>query len=342
MGKRNLKKNKIKNRNTSDHINVKRTHLKSEKINPFELHVNKTKFTVLGKQLKHDKGMPGISRTKSIFKRKQTLGQEYLQKNKTNKFIDKRIGNKNMTSAQISNARYIADRYHQFDKKTDKFNLNDDEILTHRGHTLNEIEQFHDLSDDQNDDDGDDIGESDEELGKLNAQYIERAHFGGGEKNVDGENRSKFSKNNANPKDLRKLAISELIVERDRRKMEMDKEKAEVSELTEKLDANYKSFIPIMNKLEKNVNDNVKKSSKPDDYDRAFREMIFERRGEVSDKLPTADEIAKNQKNKLEKIEKERHQRMLGITEADTKPKHRSADDLDESYYIFPENTNNG
>lgn len=36
--------------------------------NPFELSVNKEKFKILGRKSKHDKGLPGRSRTKAIKK----------------------------------------------------------------------------------------------------------------------------------------------------------------------------------------------------------------------------------------------------------------------------------
>lgn len=41
---------------------------KEVKNNPFEIHTNKRKHDVLGRKLKHDKGLPGISRSKAIKK----------------------------------------------------------------------------------------------------------------------------------------------------------------------------------------------------------------------------------------------------------------------------------
>lgn len=41
---------------------------KEVKNNPFEIHTNKRKHDILGRKLKHDTGLPGISRSKAIKK----------------------------------------------------------------------------------------------------------------------------------------------------------------------------------------------------------------------------------------------------------------------------------
>lgn len=130
----------------------------SKRLNPFEVHMNKEKFQILGRTCKHDRGLPGVSRAKAVKRRSETLGQEFMEKHKTNKFKDRRIG-KHLTVDQldeeIMNARFVADKMERIKQsKHSRFNLNDDEILTHRGQTLEEIEQFRDeRSDDEADDD---------------------------------------------------------------------------------------------------------------------------------------------------------------------------------------------
>lgn len=51
-----------------------------------------------------------------------------------------------------------------------------------------------------------------------------------------------------------------------------------------------------------------------------------------SDRLKSVDEVAREEKERLEELEAERLRRMQGISEASTSaaPKHRSADDLDD------------
>lgn len=308
-------KTKNKKRVSSDVLTIKKANTKAKKNNPFEVHTNKEKFSVMGRQLKHDKGMPGVSRAKAIKRRKDTLGQEYLHQNKTNSFKDKRIGEYTMTKEEAASARFVAERLNQTkNKKQQLFNLNDDDadLLTHKGQTLEEIEQFGDTRSDEEDD-------NDEEIGKLDAQYTGAAHFGGGDVDDGGEHG-------------RKSAIDDLIADQKRRKKELTREKEEVAELTHRLDDNWRSLIPLMAKMSKE--DEVK--PKPDDYDRALREMIFEPRGAVTDKLKSEVEIVKVEKEKLEKLERDRLERMRGETEEEKRAKHRSADDLDDGYFLQP------
>ncbi|XP_013110537.2 nucleolar protein 14 homolog [Stomoxys calcitrans] len=288
----------------------------SKRLNPFEVHMNKEKFVILGRTCKHDKGLPGVSRAKAVKKRQETLGQEYLRKDKTNKFKDRRIGkylSGDQLSEEIMNARFVADKMERMKQsKQSRFNLNDDEILTHRGQTLEEIEQFRD---DRSDDDVED-----EET--LDAEFTEAAHFGGDEAVAAKD---------------RKTAIEEMIIEQKRRKVEIAKEKDELFDLTEKLDSNYKNLIGLVGKMTKSE----MKRQEPDDYDRLTRELIFEPRGVVADKLLSEEEVAKKEKERLERLENERLRRMradgeVGEEEA-SKPKHRSADDLDDGYFAYGE-----
>lgn len=277
---------------------------KSKEINPFEVHTNKEKFSVVGRYLKHDKGMPGISRTKATQKRKQTLGQEYVQKNKTNKFKDNRVGKYGMSKEDAAGARFVAERLNQFkSKKQSLYNLNEDELLTHKGQTLEEIEQFQDtISDDEEDDD----------VGKLDAEFTGAAHFGGDDDSGK-----------------RKNAIEDLIAEQKRRKAEVSREKDEVTELTQRLDENWRDLLGLMD-LAKGDEERPKQ----DDFDRALKEMVFEPRGTVTDKLKSEEKLLRTEKWRLQQLEQERLDRMHGLTEEEKKAKHRSADDLDDGYYL--------
>lgn len=84
----------------------------TQKLNPFEVKVNKQKFQVLGRPTKHEKGLPGVSRAKAIQKRKNTLLQEYKTKFKSNKLIDKRLGerNPNLSVEGKMEMRFLAEK----------------------------------------------------------------------------------------------------------------------------------------------------------------------------------------------------------------------------------------
>lgn len=289
-------------------------------LNPFEVHVNRQKFQVLGRKTKTDRGLPGVARSRALKKRKATLLQEYKLKDKTNKFMDRRIGERNsaMTAEDKMTARFTAERMRAQTRKA-MFNLADEEVLTHRGQTLNEIEKFDDPRSDDDDDDGED--NPFRSKGNLDADFVGDAHFGGG----------LLSRSNEDGTRSRKDLIDQLIAESKKRKAEQQKLREQTLDLTEKLDTDWKDLLPVINSAPKASE--VEKP-KPDSFDVLMRELKFEARGKPSDKLKSEDEVAREEKEKLEELEAARLRRMQGITESssDAASKHRSADDLDDGF----------
>jgi len=105
----------------------------------------------------------------------------------------------------------------------------------------------------------------------------------------------------------------------------------EVWDMTEKLDNDWKDLIPVVGEMKKT------EAEKPeqDDYDRLVKEMIFAPRGVPTEKLKKEEDLAQIEKERLEKLERERLQRMGNDEdEEDKQPKHRSADDLDDGYFM--------
>ncbi|XP_054015738.1 nucleolar protein 14 homolog [Hylaeus anthracinus] len=308
---------KAKKKSLSEFSQRKRSQQSKERINPFEVHINRDKQNVLGKRSKADKGLPGVSRAKAINKRKGTLLQEYKVKNKDNIFLDKRIGEKSFTMSEEDKAlaRFAAERM-KAHKKKNIYSLNDEELLTHRGQTLEEIEKFDDpKSDDESSDDGN-------RTGKLDDKFVGDAHFGGGvlSKSESGKSR----------KDL----INELIAESKKRKAEKQKIREQTVDLTEKLDSEWRDLLPIMTAANKLVEGTVDKT-KADDYDIAVRELKFEARGVPSDKLKSEEEIIKEEKEKLEALEADRLARMKGfVNVTNNQLRHKSADDLDDGFAV--------
>lgn len=312
-----MAKIKNKNRVSSEKIQVN-TKQNKKVSNPFEIHINKEKIKVLGRKLKNDSGLPGVARAKALKKRKYTLLQEYKQKNKSNKFTDRRIGEKNVSLSHEDKimARFTAERVKAHKKKS-IFNLGD-EVLTHKGQTLSEIEKFVDeRSDDEDSLEGDNSG-------KLEADFVKDAHFGGGVLKRTGKEGARTHKE----------LIEQLISESKKRKAEKQKLKEVTLELTEKLDTEWKDLLPLVNKSKKAADEKESEpQTKVDDYDKVMRELKFEARGNPSDRLKSEDEIAKIEKEKLEQLEKERLERMKGIIGRETKKvPHRSADDLDDDF----------
>jgi nucleolar protein 14 len=60
-------KSKAKKKRRSERA-VKTNAQKKKALNPFEVHVNRQKYEVLGRKTKNDTGLPGVARAKAIAK----------------------------------------------------------------------------------------------------------------------------------------------------------------------------------------------------------------------------------------------------------------------------------
>ncbi|CAK1540910.1 unnamed protein product [Leptosia nina] len=321
---------KVKNKRNArlaDRVHKKKAGDVKKKLNPFEVHINREKLKVLGKKSKHDRGLPGVSRAKAVQKRKETLGTEMKLLNKTNTFIDRRIGEKsnNISTEDRMIARFAAERAKQHSKKS-IYNLADDEILTHRGQTLEQIEKFDDPRSEDEDED--------KPFGGLDDNFVSEGHFGGG---ILSKTESKDGAKSH--KDL----IEQLIAESKKRKAEKQKEKEQTLDLTEKLDSEWKDLQPVVFKKQSEslIDKLLADAEKGQDYDKMMRELKFDRRGTPSDALKSTEKQKEEERKKLEELEKQRQQRMLAEDSVSNvaKPKvnHRSADDLDDNFALNDE-----
>lgn len=292
-----------------------------KKVNPFEIKVNRQKQKVMGRKVsKHDRGMPGLSRSKGIQKRKATLLQEYNQRFKSNKFIDKRFG-ENDTSLSVEEKMMKRFAMERAKEKTNKFSLNEDEDdLTHFGQSLSSIEKFEEplVSDDE------------EDGGRIDADMVAKEHFGGFMTNSNHEELGGQKQKSW------KERMEEVIAKSKKEKYERQAEKEKTRELTEKLDAEWKDVMKLMSGSDKRgPEDNF--PSKADDFDIAVRELKFEMKGKATDKLKSEEELAKEEKERLDKLEADRHRRMKGIAveeEEEKKRVHFSADDLNDNFSV--------
>ncbi|XP_059214687.1 nucleolar protein 14 [Centropristis striata] len=307
---------------------VRKTKTSTEiKNNPFEVKINRKKFEILGRKTKHDVGLPGVSRSKAINKRKETLLKEYKHKNKSSKFIDRRFGEYDTKMAPEDKIlkRFAMERQRVHDKK-DVYNLNEDEELTHYGQSLAEMEKFNDLV---NSDD-----EESEEKGLLSAE-LTASHFGGGgllrkktsdEQEEEGGHKAK----------TRQELIEELIRKSKQEKRERQVQKEEAQELTEKLDQDWKSIQALMVKKIPKGERAEEEKPKPEQYDMMVRELGFEMKAQPSEKLKSPEELAREEKEKLQKLEADRLRRMMGeeVEEAPQTQNHMSADDLNDGFVL--------
>ncbi|NWZ75844.1 NOP14 protein, partial [Poecile atricapillus] len=296
--------------------------------NPFEVKVNRQKFDILGRKTKNDVGLPGVSRSKAIKKRNQTLLKEYKEREKTNVFKDKRFGeyNTKITPEEKMIRRFTLERQQNYGKKS-LYNLNEDEELTHYGQSLAEIEKLNDIVDSDSDT---------EERGTLSAE-LTAAHFGGGggllRKKVSSEQQDEEEK----PKSRKEL-IEEMIAKSKQEKQERQTRRESALELTEKLDKDWKEIQTLIaRKTPKSERkDKEVEKPKPDEYDMIVRELGFEMKAKPSERLKTEEELAKEEQARLQKLEADRLRRMHGIDEEANKkrPSHMSADDLADGFIL--------
>uniref|UniRef100_A0A673WFH3 NOP14 nucleolar protein homolog (yeast) n=1 Tax=Salmo trutta TaxID=8032 RepID=A0A673WFH3_SALTR len=321
MGKPPKKKNladKVRKTKTSTEI----------KNNPFEVKINRKKFDILGRKSKHDVGLPGVSRSKAINKRKETLLKEYKTKDKANKFIDRRFGeyDTKMDPEEKILQRFSMERQRTQDKKN-MYNLNEEEELTHYGQSLSEMEKLNDMVD--SDDDAD-------EKGMLSAE-LTASHFGGGgllRRKTQGE---KDNGGNQRAKSRQEL-IEELILKSKQEKRERQNQKEESQVLTEKLDQDWKSIQGLLAHKNAPKADRHEEEDKPklDEYDMMVRELGFEMKAQPSEKMKTPEEVAREERERLQKLEADRLRRMMGDAVGDcTKTQaHMSADDLNDGFIL--------
>jgi nucleolar protein 14 len=132
-----------------------------------------------------------------------------------------------------------------------------------------------------------------------------------------------------------KQIIQELILESKRKRFEKSKEADENYELVCKLDDDFKNpdirNLLLMGGKDKRLTE-VNQPPQKGEYDHLVKELQFETKtGRATDRLKTEDELALEEREKLEQLEKERLRRMqMSDVDQTGSSQHRSADDLDD------------
>ncbi|VDP19161.1 unnamed protein product [Heligmosomoides polygyrus] len=201
-------------------------------------------------------GHPGQSRKRAYEQREQTLGVEYERVGKVNKIVDRRIGekNKNITTEEKASLRFTAERVKHL-KKGSKFNLTDDndegeELLTHGGRALTDIQKYDKLIGSDDDDD---------DPGTIGADVVKAAHFGGGDLDASKKPEEKLS---------RKDVIAELIAKTRHAREEKHVAKDEMETATEELDAKYHKLLDRVKNVFRPPGTSKAERSEKDDYDK--------------------------------------------------------------------------
>ncbi|CAF0961575.1 unnamed protein product, partial [Rotaria sordida] len=314
-------KSKKRRTYTTDKHNSKTRIDTINKVNPFDLHVNRLKHDVLGKRRNYEKGgQPLKSRSRGIEKRKRTLLKELNSVFKQNTFIDHRLGENDptLTNDEKFMQRLIAERTKTRPGKESRYNLNDEEDLTHYGQSLSKSDELNQkpIIDEYDDDDDNNLNK-----GRLNSE-----HFFGGFK----------SSNDQHKPQTKQEWIDNMIKSTKLDKYERQRENEKLYDMTQTLDEQWKALSTLMGIKEKKPKDINEKS---DDYDKLVNSLRFEAKT-TGVPIKTIEEREKETAERLKTLQVEENQRMeqptLKSILSKNKPQaHIYVEELDESYYIM-------
>jgi hypothetical protein len=100
---------------------------------------------------------------------------------KSNRFVDKRLGESNPNLSKEDKAFLRYQKEAEKRAKKNIFTLDDDDVtLTHKGKSLDKIEDFEEV-----------VPESDDDEGKIDEAQVDQLHFGGFESNNNSDGRKK-------------------------------------------------------------------------------------------------------------------------------------------------------
>ncbi|CAN6470713.1 unnamed protein product [Victoria cruziana] len=346
----------------------------SAKPNPFESVWMRRKFDVLGKKRKGEEIRIGSARSKAVKKRKETLLAEYQQSAKSSMFLDKRIGEKDVTLEEMDKSilRFQRERLIQMKKKS-KYNLSDAEDEEYTTDMAGSLSNLDDFKDDISLDEDDDRNKKNmfDDGGLVIRQEGDALHEH--EPVSVEENRQK----------TKKEIMEEIILKSKFHKAQKAKEKEDDEQLIKQLDEDFKSLAQSvvihslirpskMNAVKALLNDTSRTETgkrglpavdeetlqdRPDEYDKLVKEMVMDIRARPSDRTKTPEEIAQEERARLEELEEERKKRMLATEESDNddsdgeteaknlpldKPKWISGEDLGDSFDLEEEAAGKG
>jgi len=310
--------------------------------NPFDMRTTRLKHDVMGKRVKGKIGHATQSRTKAMKERETSLKQELQNRDKSNSFMDKRLGetDRNLDPEDKSLARFKAERMSQLlaKRKSNRFNLGgdaDEVLLTHKGRTLGDDAEVSDsgFSSDQ------DAGSA-----RQNHDMTSQFNFGGGGAADDSE-RAKRSK---------KEIMEEVIAKSKAYKLERQREKQNADELLDTIDFKFQDVTEFLSKRSREEKAREDAENNQDEFNVVANELRYEARVQAADRLMSEEQLAKSEKSRLVSLEQARISRMNQDQEVDddyvaTGEKQRvsrtqqlrqtfgGGDDLDENFVLGDE-----
>ncbi|KAL7522323.1 hypothetical protein ACHAWX_007014 [Stephanocyclus meneghinianus] len=262
----------------------------------------------------------------SIARRQRILSVARANESKANEFIDRRIGEERLSKEEAMLKRIVQERVRR-SRKRSKFALEEDDDmveggLTHGGKTIDESYKPSNTDFLSDDDD-------DEDLDKVDTSL----HFGGGK--FDSQNaRESGAYGAAGRGDLgtvyrsRREELEERIQRKKMEKAEKMKRKEDQVETFETMDESFGELAKLLqfrDKEQERIERTQKKKTgtlsaedmEMDDWDKEMKGYLFERKVKATDRTKTPEEIAKEEADRLHKLETRRLARMNGDFDED-------------------------
>ncbi|KAI7748626.1 hypothetical protein M8C21_012426 [Ambrosia artemisiifolia] len=267
------------------------------KPNPFETIWSRRKFDILGKKRKGEERRIGLARSLAIEKRKKTLLKDYERSGKSSVFVDKRIGEQNEDLGEFDKAILRTQRELRVKlSKKSRYNLSDgeeDEYEDQEGGLYPERDDF---------DDEVPFDEEDQEAAEAEKRSVILKQL-----SADGTPGARGAESNGERQKSKKEVYDEIISKSKFFKAEKAKDKEENDQLIKKLDEQFTSLQSIKNVYPKKVEPDQEKA---DAYDKLLNEMVLDMRARPSNRTKTPEELAQDEKERLEELEEERQKRM--------------------------------
>ncbi|KAI3693885.1 hypothetical protein L1987_76840 [Smallanthus sonchifolius] len=291
------KKKKKNNKKINPNAVAMKVKAPATKPNPFETVWSRRKFDILGKKRKGEERRIGLARSLAIDKRKKTLLKDYERSGKSSVFVDKRIGEQNEDLGEFDKAILRSQRELRVKlSKKSRYNLSDgeeDEYEDQEGSLYPERDDFDDeVPFDEEDEEAAEAEKRSVILKQLSAAGTPGTHA----TEPDGERQKS-----------KKEVYDEIISKSKFFKAEKAKDKEENDQLIKKLDEQFTSLQNIKYVNASKVEPNQEKA---DAYDKLLNEMVLDMRARPSNRTKTPEELAQDEKERLEELEEERQKRM--------------------------------
>ncbi|KAL8254000.1 hypothetical protein R6Q59_032221 [Mikania micrantha] len=329
--KKKSKKNKINPNAVAMKVKAPTT-----KPNPFETIWSRRKFDILGKKRKGEERRIGLARSLAIEKRKKTLLKDYEKSGKSSVFVDRRIGELDEGLGEFDKAILRSQRELRVKhSKKSRYNLSDgeeDEYEVQEGSLYPERDDF---------DDEVPFDVEDEEAAEAEKRSVILKQL-----SADGTPGSHATELKEERQKSKKEVYDEIISKSKFFKAEKARDKEENDQLIKKLDEQFTSLQSIKVVNSSKVEPDLEKA---DAYDKLLNEMVMDMRARPSNRTKTPEELAQDEKERLEELEKERQKRMSAADDSDDgddddgddhgnstskKPTSLSGDDLGDSFDI--------